>query len=272
MKGQYRIGILRQTLRRARLGGPINHWFLNCMGPGREKAAGEFIRRMERTPDGWEIEIEGVAGTLFAHTAVSRDSICQSLFEQLYPWHWHFYQIPQTKVAESDTVLDCGCAEGMFTFLNAATARRIVSFEPLPDFLDGLQRTFRGNPRISIVPAALGERRQTAYLKRAALASSITLEKTDTEVAITTIDDYCRDHPCEPSYIKADLEGYEIHMLRGAANTIKRFRPKIAITTYHAASHAREIEEFLKDLIPSYRVLTKGIAPDFGTPMMLHAW
>jgi FkbM family methyltransferase len=272
MKGDYRFGILHQSLFKKRLGGSFGHWVLNCLGPGRGRAAKQFIRRMEKTASGWEIEIKDVEGILFADSAVSRNSVNQSLYEQLYPWHWHYYQIPQTRVTEQDTVFDCGCAEGMFTFLNASVAKKIVCFEPLPEFLVGLRKTFYVNPKIEIVPAALGDRCQNAFLRRDALASAITTTPTDTPVDLITIDAYCNERNCQVTYIKADLEGYEMNMLKGAAETIKKFRPKIAITTYHLPSHATEIEIFLKGLIPSYNILTKGVTWASGSPMMLHAW
>ena len=61
-------------------------------------------------------------------------------------------------------------------------------------------------------------------------------------------------------------------MLAGAERTIARDCPKIAITTYHRAEHAREIEAFLHRVEPRYRVRTKGIDAGTGSPVMLHAW
>jgi hypothetical protein len=74
------------------------------------------------------------------------------------------------------------------------------------------------------------------------------------------------------TYLKADLEGFELAMLRGAERTISRYRPKLAITTYHRADHASEIAAFLRRVEPRYRILTKGIDAVTGSPVMLHAW
>ena len=47
------------------------------------------------------------------------------------------------------------------------------------------------------------------------------------------------------TYIKIDVEGFDVEVLRGAKELIKRFRPKIAVTTYHDYSHADMIKDLL---------------------------
>lgn len=61
-------------------------------------------------------------------------------------------------------------------------------------------------------------------------------------------------------------------MLAGAERSIARYRPKIAITTYHVAEHADQIASFLQRIEPGYRIRTKGIDAVTGSPVMLHAW
>lgn len=254
------------------MGGSVRDWLLNTLGPGRKTASRRRFTRITEAVEFREIEIAGVPGRLTVNREVPLPSIQQAFYEQCYPWHWHNYQVPQTVVTAADTVFDCGCAEGMFAFLNQSKAGRIVCFEPLPEFQSGLQRTFAGNPKIEIVRAALGEQVQEAYLQRAGMASAVTFTPTDTKVLINTIDNYCATKGCDMTYLKADLEGYELHVLAGAKETIRRCRPKIAITTYHVPSHAREIQAFLHELVPSYHFLTKGVEPVAGAPVMLHAW
>jgi FkbM family methyltransferase len=219
-----------------------------------------------------EIEIRGVRGVLYVDPAVPLSSLYQTITEQCYDWQWHYYQLPQTRVAPGEFVIDCGSAEGLFPFLARSVAREIVCFEPLPEFIRGLQRTFGSDPGVRIVPAALGEHPGSAYLRRSGISSAITPEVTDTPVTMDTIDAYCERTGFPLSYLKADMEGYEMQLLRGASRTIARLGPKVAITTYHNPGHADEIEAFLRDLVPSYRFLRKGVESKTGAPVMLHAW
>jgi predicted LPLAT superfamily acyltransferase len=90
-------------------------------------------------------------------------------------------------------------------------------------------------------------------------------------VRIDTVDNLFFKRGIKIDYIKADLEGYEVEMLRGASKTIKSFSPKIAITTYHRYDHADKIVRLLKDINPKYKIKLKGLHAN-GTYVMLHAW
>ena len=49
-----------------------------------------------------------------------------------------------------------------------------------------------------------------------------------------------------------DLEGAELPSLRGATQTIQRYKPKLAISVYHSLSDLFEIPEFLDSLGVGY--------------------
>ncbi|MEW6006225.1 MAG: hypothetical protein AB1695_13015 [Stygiobacter sp.] len=53
---------------------------------------------------------------------------------------------------------------------------------------------------------------------------------------------------------------------------INKYLPKIAVTTYHNVNHAKLIKELLLQINPNYKVITKGIYQESGSPIMLHAW
>ncbi len=265
--------LLKYTVRNRSLGGAIPNWFLSCFGPTCNVLAKRVIKEFYSEAEFHKIRIRGYNNYLYLSKMLPIISLYQTLAEQLYDWQWHYYQIPQTKVLPSDIVVDCGCAEGIFSFINQETAKHIYAFEPLPEYIAGLAKTFEHADNVTIVNSALAERAGTAYLIRAGIASSITLEETNTQVNIDTVDRYCLEHDIKVSYIKADLEGYETNLLQGAAEVIRAYRPKIAITTYHKPHHADEISEYLLSIIPSYQILTKGIEHFHnGGPVMLHAW
>ena len=69
-------------------------------------------------------------------------------------------------------------------------------------------------------------------------------------VAAVALDDVLHGHPVD--FIKLDVEGAEIQALMGAAKTIARCRPILAISLYHRAQDIWEIPGCLKFLCQDY--------------------
>ena len=76
-------------------------------------------------------------------------------------------------------------------------------------------------------------------------------EKTGESVRVYTIDDFMRGD--EVTLIKADIEGFELKMLQGAEETIKKWMPDLAICVYHRTPDIWEIPEYLKSIGPDYK-------------------
>lgn len=55
------------------------------------------------------------------------------------------------------------------------------------------------------------------------------------------------------TYIKLDVEGSELETLKGAVNTIKKYRPKLAVSLYHKAEDIIDLPLFIESLGMDYR-------------------
>lgn len=53
-------------------------------------------------------------------------------------------------------------------------------------------------------------------------------------------------------YIKLDIEGAELDMLHGAAKTISRWKPKMAISAYHKPEDLWTLAKYIKSIRPDY--------------------
>jgi hypothetical protein len=70
----------------------------------------------------------------------------------------------------------------------------------------------------------------------------------------TTIDELVRSGIApRVDFIKMDIEGAELDALRGAMHTLRRDRPRLAISLYHRISDFETIPRFLASLELGYR-------------------
>jgi FkbM family methyltransferase len=247
-------------------------------GLGRARAAvraGWHIRDVREAEGYLVVQLGGVTKPLYWPRELPRHDLYMVIAEGCCEDDWHYYEVPETRVRGGDTVLDCGAAEGLFSLRIASRAGRTVAFEPSPVFVASLQRTFADVRDVTIVPKALGAAEGEARLGIGSLTSRLTEAEDGIPVSVTTIDRWTSESGESVDYIKADLEGFEMEALRGARETITRCRPRIAITCYHPGNEWREMLNYCRSLVPSYRYRVKGLSLLDGRhprPVMLHMW
>lgn len=218
------------------------------------------------------VYFKGFESPLYYPINFSWKSLEQVIVESFYPKNWHFYEMPQTKVTKDDIVVDCGAAEGLFGLFVVDRCEKLYLVEPLPAFCKSMEKTFEKFKNTIILPVALSNKETALKLVERNISSYLSSENKGIDVKVTTLDKIFYEKAEKITYIKMDLEGYDLDALLGAENLIRENKPKIAVTTYHNYEHAKQISAFLKRIVPEYNILTKGIYQDTGSPIMLHAW
>ncbi|QMU28954.1 FkbM family methyltransferase [Adhaeribacter radiodurans] len=259
------------------------HWFLNSkndisfaelLSKVLEKTsdlkAKPFISEIQHENGQYKVDIKNI-GILYYPDNMPIKSLYQVITESTDKEQWHYYEIPETQVAQNDVVVDCGAAEGLFSLIVAKRCAKVYAIEPLPSFNQSLKLTFAKFQNVELIACALSNKSGNAFMNDHDISSAIS-DTGNVPIKIETIDNLFFNKGIEINYLKADLEGYEMDMLKGATKTIKRSRPKVAITTYHKAEHAHQIREFLLGIHPDYKIKFKGIEERAGAPVMLHAW
>ena len=167
-------------------------------------------------------------------------------------------------VGSGDIVLDCGSFTGDTTrdFLDLG-ASVIVAIDPAESAMRELRKMFA--PEIakgSVIPEQVavfdhaGEMELTEHDNPA--ANSLIYEGTrKVMVPVTTIDALvAKLNLSRVDLIKLDIEGAERWALKGAAGTIKRFRPRIIAASYHLPDDYEQIPITIRSIDTTYRLET----------------
>ncbi|MFH1427814.1 MAG: FkbM family methyltransferase [Patescibacteria group bacterium] len=230
------------------------------------------IKKIKSLPNYLVVYFNNFSNPIYYPRNLSKKGLYQVIVESFDSNAWHYYEIDQTKVKSNDVVVDCGAAEGLFSILVANRCKQVYAIEPLPEFVKALKLTFEKFDNVKIMPMGLGSKEESGYITKEDINSAINFSGKGEKINITTIDKLFYDKNIPVNYIKADLEGFELEMLKGAQQTVKKYLPKFAITTYHHHSHALWIYNYLKQINPNYNIIFKGIEERAGMPVMIHAW
>jgi len=173
------------------------------------------------------------------------------------------------RLLNHEVYVDCGAFDGdsIRAFLGASGGRfrQVYAWEPdaanrvaLGLFRATLPQEIAG--RMEILPYAVGEHNGTVRFYSDGSAGSRQMDTGETEVQCRTIDSALAE--TVPTLIKMDIEGAEPEALRGAARTMARFRPVMAICAYHRLAHLWEIPQLLKSANPDYRIFLRRYAEE----------
>jgi len=250
----------------------LSDLFHVLLDPPSSKSSIKAIKRIKKiieTGEYYAVYLKGFSDPIYYPKALGLDMFYQTIYELLFPYNAHYYEAANTNVAADDIVVDCGAAEGLFSFLVAKRCSKVFIVEPLPHFIKALKMTFQKFPNCEIIPVALGQKEDYGILKGEGSGTFLRTEGEGVRVKVSTIDILFKDIPV--SYIKADLEGSELEMLQGAENTIKKYCPKLAITVYHSREDFDEISKYIKSINPNYNIKMRGWNFEAQRSIMLHA-
>jgi FkbM family methyltransferase len=170
--------------------------------------------------------------------------------EELRTWDHPFelaeglrrYLLRQTPAA-GQVIVDAGAFHGLYTLWFAARVGpegRVVAVEPDAENRIGLRRNLALNPglRVDVVEEPLWNAAvEVGFFPQGNVASSFFWSPAGqaAEPRRTTTLDAIVEKLSLPrlDFVKMDVEGAEVHALRGAEESIRRFQPGFAIASYH---------------------------------------
>jgi FkbM family methyltransferase len=157
--------------------------------------------------------------------------------------------------------------EAMLASVLVGAEGRVVSFEPQSQISDWTERNLEPYSQARLVRSAVGERNGTIDFYehgplRSAFSSQFqTLEADQVRkhrVSLTTLEKALNTDERPVDFIKCDIEGTEIAMLRGCADLLELDRPLLVLEAEMPSDHPARprVAEFVEFLAPlGYRPL-----------------
>lgn len=164
-------------------------------------------------------------------------------------------------VRDRDVILDCGGCWGdtAVYFAKAARDTRVYAFEFVPSNIELFNKNVNLNnlSNVELIRKPVSEfSGDKFYVLDNGPASRLSKEKLSEETTLVdtlSIDDFCTMHSDSSiNFIKMDIEGAELLALKGAIETIKKFKPRLAIALYHNEIDFLEIPKFINELGVGY--------------------
>lgn len=160
-------------------------------------------------------------------------------------WEEHILDCLSTNLKPGDVFLDIGANIGMFSLFGAklvSTEGKVISCEPIPRLADQLRKSAKLNSlhNILVHTVACSNENGTATLhERPDNIGGSTLRHVNKDnlfigsraISVKTVklDEYLEDCEQKIDFIKIDVEGYELHALRGMIKIIERNKPILLI-------------------------------------------
>ena len=163
-------------------------------------------------------------------------------------------------INQGDVVIDCGGSLGGSTRKALGLgASLVVTVEPDPENLICLKRNLAEDieaGRVIVYEKGVWDREDELFLQRHTHAGDATVDlESGIPVKLTTVDKIVSELDLQRvDFIKMDIEGSEQRALKGAQETIRRFKPRMAIASYHLADDNDKIPEIVRRVRSDYQI------------------
>jgi FkbM family methyltransferase len=185
------------------------------------------------------------------------------------------YDGGEVAVKPGDVVLDCGANVGVFTRTALDRgAQTVVAIEPAPRTVECLRRNFEkeiASGRVIVVPKGVWDHEGVLELAEGddgnTTGDSFVLGRGRAKTVmapLTTIDNLVAELGLQHvTYIKMDIEGAEKQALKGAAETIRRHHPRMAIASEHLPDDSVAIPKAVNAIFNGYKVRSSSCKDTF---------
>lgn len=195
----------------------------------------------------------------------------------------HMVQLFRALVGPSDVVADVGANIGMTALLFSKLAKKTYAFEPSPSTYRILSENLSSNGVDNVEPINIGfgENKETLWITFAKnnrsggyVSDKIRPESghVTEEIHIETLDQFFAGRNPSPTFLKIDVEGFEMNVVKGASTFLATHRPVVVMEMNHFCLDVLQritIPDFL-DFMRSVFPLLYAVDADNCTIVDLH--
>ena len=129
---------------------------------------------------------------------------------------------------------------------------RILAFEPDPETFKRLSKSLAPLPRVEPLNYGLHSAKAELRFNNDGSRGAIITVDGECRINVVALDDILAGQ--RVTFIKMNIEGSELDALRGGAESIRRWRPRLAISAYHRPSDLWAVPFAFRELDPDYRL------------------
>jgi FkbM family methyltransferase len=166
-------------------------------------------------------------------------------------WVRDVYQVYSPR--DDHVIIDVGAHMGFFTLKFVTRARQVIAVEPDPLNFDFLKYNVIMNgveDKVILCNLALGKENGKIFLDRSFYGfgrTKSTSKETKYSSQMKTLDTLVRERLLDSvGLVKIDTEGFELDVLQGAVETLKRHKPDLIIAAYHFPEEYVVLSYFLR--------------------------
>lgn len=177
------------------------------------------------------------------------------------------------EVSLGDFVVDGGAFRGetALWFLSKGV-HRVYAFEGDDMNFKVIKKNVELNKtedKIIPVKTLLSGKDGISKMKMIGSGSSSALVNEGTKVECVALDSFViKDNIERIDFIKLDVEGTELDVLNGATETIKKYKPKMAVSVYHKPDDIISIPLFLRDFLPEAKFYLRHFGDSFAETVL----
>ncbi len=172
------------------------------------------------------------------------------------------------KLSSGEIFVDVGAFDGDTTeefCTRCPDYERVYIFEPSRSNIAKARERLHCFHRLEFIPEGVSDAAGVLrFNPDAGSASNVTADGTSL-INVTTLD---HKIPGKVTFVKMDIEGWELRALAGARGHIEKDRPALAIAAYHVPSHFWEIFEQVTAVTPDYEIYLRHYSESWTETVM----